>query len=84
MKAILYLFAPVLTTMIGLYSFTSLATAILFVFGLAIVFVFAVRFHEKHHRSEQFDDKINEERVESSREWLLNTWKGGDKHNVED
>jgi hypothetical protein len=32
---------------------------------------FAVRRHEKHHRSEAYDDKQSAERMEAAREWLM-------------
>jgi hypothetical protein len=52
-------------------------TAYSFWTGTVIFAFIAKRYHDKHHRSEQYDDHLTNERMEKAREWLIA--KGGEK-----
>jgi hypothetical protein len=46
--------------------------------GGTVIFAFlAKRYHDKHHRNEQYDDRLSFERMDAAREWLIA--KGGEK-----
>jgi hypothetical protein len=54
----------------GLAAFETWWTSALFVSAIGLAMFFAVRRHEKHHRSEAYDDKLSTERMEAARKWL--------------
>jgi len=71
LKELLYIIVVPMTSVVGLAAFSSWWSALAFVSGIAVFAVLAVRRHEKHHRSEVFDDRLSAERVREAREWLL-------------
>lgn len=56
----------------GLAAFSSWWSALLFIAALGLFGFYAVKRHEKHHRSEAHDDRLTTERMESAIEWLVN------------
>lgn len=68
--------------MIALASFTNWITAALYFVALGILVACVLRFHERHHRSEAFDDRLTDERMREAREYLIRVW-GGDKQDCE-
>jgi membrane protein implicated in regulation of membrane protease activity len=67
----LYILAAPMTSLLGLAAFETWWSAAIFVSGIGLAMVFAVRRHEKHHRSEPYDDKLSAERMEAARQWLM-------------
>lgn len=83
MKAILSVTIPYITGLVALFSFShGLTTALVFVCGMTLIAIAAVRFHSKHNRTEVFDDRLTDERMAQAVEYLIR--KGGDKKRVED
>jgi hypothetical protein len=70
----LSILAPFLGALLGLYMFTSLLTALAYAGIIGLFMVFAVRRYEKHHAENMYDDRLTTERVDRSREWLVNKW----------
>ena len=71
LRELLFILAAPLTSLVGLAAFSSWWTAAIFVAGLAGFALFAIRRHDKHSRSEAFDDKISPERMNKALEWLM-------------
>lgn len=71
MRELLYVIAVPMASFVGLAAFETWWSASLFVSAIGIVMFFAVRRHEKHIRSEAYDDKLSTERMEAAREWLI-------------
>lgn len=71
--------APYIAANIALVAFLHLDTALVFLAGLVLVSLLAIRFHEKHHRSERFDDRLSDVRIREAQEWLIR--KGGERKN---
>jgi hypothetical protein len=59
-----------MVSLVGLAAFQTWWSAAVFVSAIGVGMVFAVRRHEKHHRSEAYDDKLSAERMDAAREWL--------------
>ncbi len=70
MRELLYVIATPLATLTALAAFTAWWTAGLYVTGLCLFGLYAVRRHEKHHRAQVFDDKLSTDRMEAARKWL--------------
>jgi hypothetical protein len=71
LKELLYLLAAPTASLVGLAAFSTWWSASLFVASIGLAMVFAVRRHEKHYRSEAYDDKVSAERMEAARQWLM-------------
>lgn len=71
LRELLFLIAAPVTTLVGLAAFTAWWTATMFLAGIAVISVLAVRHHEKHNRPDVFDDRLSAERMQKAREWLL-------------
>lgn len=71
MKELLYVLVLPMTSIVGLAAFSAWWSAIVYVSGIAVFAVYAVRRHEKHNRSQVFDDRLSDERVRRARDWLL-------------
>jgi hypothetical protein len=71
LKELLYILAAPVTSLVGLAAFETWWSAAIFVSGIGLVMFFAVRRHERHHRSEAYDDKLSAERMEAARQWLM-------------
>jgi 4-hydroxybenzoate polyprenyltransferase len=70
LREILYIVAPLLGTLTGLAAFLSWWTAGLYVTGVALVTIYAIRKQEKNHRPLAFGDGLSVERVDAARKWL--------------
>ena len=70
MRELLYVVAVPMVSLLGLAAFATWWSACLFVSGIGVATFFAVRRHEKHYRSEAYDDKLSAERMEAARDWL--------------
>ena len=66
---------PAIASFVALVSFLHWQTAIVFVAGLAVIALSAIRFYEKHHRSDRFDDRLTDERMRQATEELVTKWK---------
>ena len=71
LRELLYILAVPMTSVVGLAAFSAWWSALLYISGIAVFGVYAVRRYEKHHRSEIFDDRLSDERVRKARDWLL-------------
>jgi hypothetical protein len=71
LRELLYVIAPPMVSLVGLAAFETWWSASIFVSAIGVATFFAVRRHEKHHRSEAYDDKLSTERMEAAREWLI-------------
>ena len=74
MNTFLSVLAPFLGALLGLYMFTSLLTAVAYAGIIGLLMVVAVRHYEKHHNANMYDDRLTSERMDESREWLVNKW----------
>lgn len=74
MNSFLAVLAPALFSVLGLVMFTSLPTALAYAAVIGLLGVVAVRHYEKHHNANMYDDRLSTERIDRSREWLLNKW----------
>ena len=78
LRSLLWLFAA---PTVGILAFASMSlgpiTAYSFWIGLTTSAFLGMRFHDKHHREERYDDHLTSERMEQAREWLI--LKGGEK-----
>jgi 4-hydroxybenzoate polyprenyltransferase len=70
LREILYIVAPLLGTLTGLAAFLSWWTAALYVMGIILVAIYAIRRQEKNHHAPAFGDGLSVERVEAARKWL--------------
>jgi len=66
--------APFLAGLLGLYMFTSLLTALAYAGIIGLLCVVAARRYDKHHNANMYDDRLTTERIDQSRDWLLNKW----------
>lgn len=73
--SLLSILAPYLAAMIGLVAFLHWQTTLVFLAGLGVICFAAVRLHEKHHRSEAYDDRLTDERMWEATEELVRRWK---------
>lgn len=71
MRELLYVIAVPMVPLVGLVTFEAWWSALLFVSGIGTAMFFAVRRHEKHYRSEAYDDRVSAERMNAAREWLI-------------
>jgi hypothetical protein len=71
LKELLYVLVLPMTSIVGLAAFSAWWSAIVYVSGIAVFAVYAVRHHEKHNGSQVFDDRLSDERVRRARDWLL-------------
>lgn len=71
MRELLYVIAVPMVPLVGLVAFETLWSAFLFVSALGAGMFVAVRRHEKHYRSEAYDDRVSAERMNAAREWLI-------------
>ncbi len=71
MKELLYILAVPMTSIVGLAAFSAWWSAFLYISGIAVFAIYAVKRHERHHRSDVFDDRLSDERVRIARDWLL-------------
>jgi hypothetical protein len=71
LRELLYILAVPMTSVMGLVAFETWWSAALFVSAIGLGMFFVVRRHERHHRSEAYDDKLSTERMEAAREWLV-------------
>ena len=71
MRELLYVIAAPMVSLAGLAAFETWWSALLFLSGIGITMFFAVRRHEKHNRSEAYDDRLSTERMEAARQWLV-------------
>jgi hypothetical protein len=71
LRELLYVIAVPTVSFVGLVAFETWWSASLFVSAIGVAMFFAVRRHEKHHRSEAYDDKLSAERMEAARKWLI-------------
>jgi membrane protein implicated in regulation of membrane protease activity len=71
LKELLYILAVPMTSIAGLAAFSAWWSALIYFAGIAVFAIYAVRRHERHHRSEVFDDRLSDDRIRSAREWLL-------------
>jgi len=55
----------------GLAGFETWWSATLFVSAIGLAMLCEVRRHEKHRRSEAYDDKLSTERMKATRKWLI-------------
>lgn len=74
MNTFLAVLGPALAAVVGLYMFARWWTALMYLGVMVAIAWLAVRQHEKHHASDMFDDRLTTERMEQSREWLVNKW----------
>jgi membrane protein implicated in regulation of membrane protease activity len=70
LRELVYIVAAPLVSLVSLAAFESWWSAALFVSALGVAMFYAVRRHDKHHRSEAYDDKLSTERMEAARKWL--------------
>jgi hypothetical protein len=73
--SLLSILAPYLAAMIGLVAFLHWQTTLVFLAGLGLCCVGAVRFYDKHHRAEAYDDRLTDERMREATEDLVRRWK---------
>jgi len=71
LRELLYVLAVPLTSIVGLAAFEAWWSAGLYVSGIGLAMVYTMRRHEKHDRSQPFDDKLSVERREAARQWLI-------------
>jgi len=71
LKELLYILAVPTTSILGLAAFSDWWSALLYVSGMGVLAVYAVRRRERHHRLEVYDDRLSDERVRKARDWLL-------------
>jgi len=71
LKELFYILAVPMTSIVGIAAFSTWWSALLYVSGIAVFAIYAVRRHEKHHRSQVFDDRLSDERIQKARDWLL-------------
>jgi len=78
LRSLLWLFAVPLVEILALASMSlGPITAYGFWIGLIITAFLGIRYHDKHNRTEQYEDRLTSERMEQAREWLI--LKGGEK-----
>lgn len=71
MRELLYILAVPLTSIVGIAAFEAWWSAGLYVSGIGLAMIYTVRRHEKHDRSQAYDDKLSAERTEAARKWLM-------------
>ncbi len=71
MREFLLIIAAPVTTLVGLAAFEAWWSAALFASGIAGCAYLAVRRHDKHHRSEAYDDRVSAERMDRARDSLF-------------
>jgi fatty acid desaturase len=81
-RAILYVLASPVAGLLALAAFVTWYTALIYLLVLASLVLLAVRFHERHHASDAFDDRLTDERMRLAREYLVKLY-GGDKSECE-
>ena len=73
--------APPVAGMIAFASFVHWQSALVFVLGIGFVSFLAVRFHNHHHRSEAYDDRLTDSVMLEAQEYIIRRW---ENKNVED
>lgn len=71
MRELVYIVAAPMVSLMSLVAFEAWWSATLFVSGIGLAMFYAVRRHDKHGRSEAYDDKLSSERMEAARKWLM-------------
>jgi hypothetical protein len=71
LRELLYILAVPLTSILGIAAFEAWWSAGLYVSGIGLAMIYTVRRHEKHDRSQAYDDKLSAERTEAARKWLM-------------
>ena len=71
MRELLYVITVPMVPFVGLFAFEVWWSAFLFVSAIGAAMFFTVRRHERHYRSEAYDDRISAERMDAAREWLI-------------
>ena len=74
MNSLFAVLAPFLAGLLGLYMFTSLLTALAYAGIIGLFCMVAARRYDRHHDANKYDDRLTTERIDQSREWLLNKW----------
>jgi hypothetical protein len=78
LRSLLWLFAVPLVEILALISMSiGPVTAYSFWTGIVVFALVAKHYHDKHFRSEQYDDRLSFARMDAAREWLIQ--KGGEK-----
>ena len=71
LRELLYILAVPMASLAGLAAFQAWWSAGLYFSVIGLAMFYSVRRHEKHERSEAYDDKLSAERMENAREWLM-------------
>jgi len=71
LREFLFIVAAPLSTLVGLAAFETWWSAAIFASAIAGGAYLAVRRHDKHHRSEAYDDRVSAERMDRARESLF-------------
>jgi hypothetical protein len=71
LRELLYVITVPMVPLVGLVAFETWWSTFLFASAIGVAMFFAVRRHEKHYRSEAYDDRISAERMDAAREWLI-------------
>jgi hypothetical protein len=71
LREFLYIITAPIAGLVGLAAFATWWSASLFVSAIGVAMFFAVRRHDRHHRSEAYDDKLSTDRMDAARKWLL-------------
>ncbi len=71
MRELLYILAVPMASLAGLAAFQAWWSAGLYFSVIGLAMFYAVGRHEKHDRSEAYDDRLSAERMEDAREWLM-------------
>jgi hypothetical protein len=66
---------PPIGSFVALVSFMHWQSALAFVGGMVVIALAAIRFHEKHNRSDAFDDRLTDDRMRQATDELVTIWK---------